>query len=124
MISDDITLPDFMPHLPDLKIPTVGVEAMGVGVFGLSGLAGTVFNMVVGVGAILCSTGVANMRDICDRHDYAQTKVVWTENGYTWDGLHQIETWVKPMTYPLLGDLLLLSFFSVVAIAAYLSKKV
>ena len=122
MISDDITLPDFMPDIPDLKIEN-GRKSRRWGwvFFGLSGLAGTVFNMVVGVGVILCSTGVANMREICS-DDYAQTKVVWTD-GYTWEGLHQIETWVKPMTDPLLGDLLLLSFFSVVAIAGLLIKK-
>ena len=121
-ISDDVTLPDFMPDIPDLKMQT-GRKSRRWGwvFFGLCGLAGTVFNMVVGVGEILCSTGIANMRQICS-DDYAQTKVVWTK-GYTWDGLHQIDTWVKPMTEPLLGDLLILSFFSIIAIAGLLLKK-
>ena len=122
MISDDISLPDFIPELPDLKVGTGRKSRRwGLVFFGFCGLAGTVFNMVIGVGAILCSTGIANMRQICS-DDYGQTKVVWTK-GYTWDSLHQIETWVKPMTDPLLGDLLILSFFSVIAIAGLLIKK-
>ena len=89
--------------------------------FGFCGLAGTIFNMVIGVGAILCSTGIANMRQICSE-EYSQTKVVWTK-GYNWDGLHQIETWVKPMTEPLLGDLLILSIFTAISITGLFLKK-
>lgn len=122
VISDDISLPDFMPDIPDLKVDTVGKSRRwGLVFFGFCGLAGTIFNMVIGAGTILCSTGIANMREICS-DDYGQTKVVWTE-GVTWDGLHQKETWVKPMTEPLLGDLLILSFFSVIAIAGLFLKK-
>ena len=122
VISDDISLPDFIPELPDLKIGTERrSRRWGLVFFGFSGLAGTIFNMVIGVGTILCSTGIANMRQICSE-EYSQTKVVWTK-GYTWDGLHQIETWVKPMTEPLLGDLLILSFFTVIAIAGLFLKK-
>ena len=122
LISNDISLPDFIPDLPDLKI---GADRRsrrwGLVFFGFSGLAGTIFNMVIGVGTILCSTGIANMRQICSE-DYSQTKVVWTK-GYTWDGLHQIEAWVKPMTEPLVGDLMILSFFTVIAIAGLFFKK-
>ena len=122
VISDDISLPDFSPDLPDLK---TGADRRsrrwGLVFFGFCGLAGTIFNMVIGVGAILCSTGIANMRQICSE-DYSQTKVVWTK-GYTWDGLHQIETWVKPMTEPLVGDVLVISFFAVIAIAGLFLKK-
>ena len=122
LISDDISLPDFIPDLPDLKAVTDGKSRRwGVVFFGFCGLAGTIFNMVIGVGAILCSTGIANMREICS-DDYAQTKVVWNK-GYTWDGLHQIETWVKPMTEPLIGDLLILTFFAVIAFAGLFLKK-
>ena len=121
-IRDSISLPDFIPDLPDLKVGADGKSRRwGLVFFGFCGLAGTIFNMVIGVGAILCSTGIANMREICSE-DYSQTKVVWTK-GYTWDGLHQIETWVKPMTEPLLGDLLILSFFTVIAIAGLFLKK-
>ena len=122
LISDDISLPDFIPDLPDLKVGADGKSRRwGLVFFGFCGLAGTIFNMVIGVGAILCSTGIANMREICSE-DYSQTKIVWTE-GYTWDGLHQIETWVKPMTEPLLGDLLILSFFTVIAMSGLFLKK-
>ena len=122
VISDDISLPDFIPDLPDLKIGADGrSRRWGLVFFGFCGLAGTIFNMVIGVGTILCSTGIANMRQICSE-DYSQTKVVWTK-GYTWDGLHQIEAWVKPMTEPLVGDLMILSFFTVIAIAGSFFKK-
>lgn len=122
LISNDISLPDFIPDLPDLKIGADGrSRRWGLVFFGFCGLAGTIFNMVIGVGTILCSTGIANMRQICSE-DYSQTKVVWTK-GYTWDGLHQIEAWVKPMTEPLVGDLMILSFFTVIAIAGLFFKK-
>tara|TARA_Y100001980_G_C14534310_1_gene310659 strand:+ start:574 stop:1161 length:588 start_codon:yes stop_codon:yes gene_type:complete len=122
MISDDISLPEFIPALPDLKVGANGKSRRwGLVFFGLSGLSGTIFNMVVGVGAILCSTGIANMREICSS-DYEQTKIVWTK-GYSWDGLHQIDTWVKPMTEPLVGDLLIISFFAVIAIAGWFLRK-
>ena len=122
LISDDISLPDFIPDLPDLK---VGADKKSrrwwLAFLGLGGLSGTIFNMIVGVGTILCSTGIANMRQICS-DEYAQTKLVWTK-GYSWDKLHQIEAWVKPMTEPLLGDLLILSFFAVISIAGLFLKK-
>ena len=122
LISNDISLPDFIPDLPDLKVGADGKSRRwGLVFFGFCGLAGTIFNMVIGVGTILCSTGIANMRQICSE-DYSQTKVVWTK-GYTWDGLHQIEAWVKPMTEPLVGDLMILSFFTVIAIAGLFFKK-
>ena len=76
LISDDITLPDFIPDLPDMKVEAGGKSRRwGLVFFGFCGLAGTIFNMVIGVGAILCSTGIANMRQICSE-DYSQTKVV------------------------------------------------
>jgi len=121
-ISNDISLPEFMPDLPDLKVASDRKSRRwGLVFFGFCGLAGTIFNMVIGVGAILCSTGIANMRQICSE-EYSQTKVVWTK-GYNWDGLHQIETWVKPMTEPLLGDLLILSIFTAISITGLFLKK-
>ena len=121
-ISNDISLPEFIPDLPDLKVESDRKSRRwGLVFFGFCGLTSTIFNMVIGVGAILCSTGIANMRQICSE-DYSQTKVVWTK-GYTWDGLHQIETWVKPMTEPLLGDLLILSIFTAISITGLFLKK-
>tara|TARA_B100000676_G_scaffold117644_1_gene117131 strand:- start:1117 stop:1662 length:546 start_codon:yes stop_codon:yes gene_type:complete len=121
-ISNDISLPEFIPDLPDLKVESDRKSRRwGLVFFGFCGLAGTIFNMVIGVGAILCSTGIANMRQICSE-EYSQTKVVWTK-GYNWDGLHQIETWVKPMTEPLLGDLLILSIFTAISITGLFLKK-
>jgi len=123
-ITDDISLPDFIPNLSEMK------EMFGksrrrrrwlVFLTGISGIIGTIFNMTIGIGTVLCSVGVANMRQICN-DDYGQTKVVWTE-GYTYDHLHDIEAWVKPMTEPLIGDLTLITIFAFVAIFGILSKK-
>ena len=122
LIPDDISLPEFIPDLPDLKEESDRKSRRwGLVFFGFCGLAGTIFNMVIGVGEILCSTGIANMRQICSE-EYSQTKVVWTK-GYTWDGLHQVDTWVKPMTEPLLGDLLILSIFTAISITGLFLKK-
>ncbi len=122
LITNDISLPEFIPDLPTLKEGT-GVKSRrwGLVFFGLCGLAGTLYNMVIGVGVVLCSTGIVSWKVICS-DDYAQTKVVWSR-GYTLDGLNQIETWVKPMTDPLLDDLLMLTFFAVIAIVGLLFKK-
>ena len=77
--------------------------------------------MIVGGGAILCSIGLANMKQICN-DDYGQTKLVWTK-GYTWDRLHEIETWVEPMTKPLVGDVMLLAIFATLALVGLLWRK-
>jgi len=123
-ITDDVSLPDFIPNVPNMKdISLRGGRRRRWLVFttGLLGIASTAFNMVVGMGEALCSVGVANMKEICN-DDFGQTKVVWTE-GYTFDKLHNIDTWVRPMTEPLLGDVLLLAFFSMLAIFGILVKK-
>ena len=62
--------------------------------------------MAFGLGSVLCSTGVADMKEICN-DEYGQTKLVFTE-GYSWDAIHQIEAWVEPMDSPLLGDIIFL----------------
>ena len=77
--------------------------------------------MSIGMGAALCATGVANMREICS-DDYGQTKVVWTE-GYTYDRLHEIDSWVKPMSEILVGDLVLIVIFTIISVFGMLSKK-
>ncbi|MBQ40484.1 MAG: hypothetical protein CMA69_03085, partial [Euryarchaeota archaeon] len=58
LIPDDISLPEFIPDLPDLKVESDRKSRRwGLVFFGFCGLAGTIFNMVIGVGEILCSTG-------------------------------------------------------------------
>lgn len=124
LIPSDVTLPDFNPDIPETK----GLDEMGGGrrrwglfFVGILGMAGVVFNMVIGAGEVLCSVGIAEWRMICNE-DYGQTKFVWT-NGYSPDRLYEVETWVKPMGDPLLGDLMLITIFSLLAIFGIFSKK-
>ena len=61
------------------------------------------------------------MREICN-DDFGQTKVVWTE-GYAYDRLHEVDSWVKPMSEILIGDLVLIVIFTIVSVLGILSKK-
>ena len=123
-ITSDVSLPDFNPEISEMKSYDAnrkGSRRYLLFFTGLMGIAGVAFNMAVGVGRVLCSIGIADMRSICD-DEFGQTKVVWTE-GYTWEGLHQVETWVKPMSEPLLGDLLLLFVFFILAAMGLILRK-
>lgn len=124
LISEDVSLPDFVPDISESKGMDTGNRARRrwfVLFSGVFGVIVTVFNMAIGVGAALCSVGAANMRQICN-DDYGQTKLVWTE-GYTYDRLHEIDSWVKPMTEILIGDLVLIVIFTIVAVFGIISKK-
>ena len=123
-ISDDVSLPDFQPEISDSKTydkPPKGKRRIFTLFVGVCGLFGTLLNMVVGGGAVLCSIGLADMRQICD-DDYGQTKLVWTK-GYSWDRLHEIEAWVEPMTKPLAGDVFLLAIFATFVLVGLFWRK-
>ena len=123
-ITSDVSLPEFNPEISEMKSyddNRKGRRRYLLFFMGLMGIAGVAFNMAVGVGRVLCSIGIADMPSIC-YDEFGQTKVVWTE-GYTWEGLHQVETWVKPMTEPLLGDLLLLFVFFILAAMGLIRRK-
>ena len=123
-ITSDVSLPDFNPEISETKSYDAnqkGRRRYLLFFTGLLGIAGVAFNMSIGVGRVLCSIGIADMRLICD-DEFGHTKVVWTE-GYTWEGLHQVETWVKPMSEPLLGDLLLLFVFFILAAMGLIRRK-
>jgi hypothetical protein len=124
VISGDVSLPDFVPDISEMKVTDAGKRARRrwfVLFSGVFGVIATVFNMAVGMGAALCSVGAANMRQICN-DDYGQTKLVWTE-GYTYERLHEVDSWVKPMTEILIGDLVLIVIFTIVMAVGVLSKK-
>jgi len=124
LISDDVSLPDFIPDISEIKDTVVGNGGRRrwfVFLTGFFGVVVTIFNMAIGMGAALCSVGVANMREICN-DDYGQTKVVWTE-GYTYDRLHEIDSWVEPMGEILIGDLVLIVIFTIVSVFGILAKK-
>ena len=124
LISDDVTLPDFLPNVREIKENAVREKKkrrLGVFFVGFLGIAGTVFNMAIGAGKVLCSVGAADWKVICNE-EYGRTKLVWT-NGYSYDRLYETDTWVKPMSEPLMGDILLVAFFTLIAIMGILSKK-
>ena len=123
-ISSDVSLPEFVPEMLDSKSSednTKGSRRYMLMLSGLLGMFGVGYNMVFGFGTILCSTGIANMREICN-DDWGQTKVVWTK-GYSYDGLHHIDSWVKPMSDPLLGDVGLLALFLIITLMGFILRK-
>ena len=124
LISEDVSLPDFLPEISEMKGMDVGGGSRRrwfVFLTGFFGIVVTIFNMAIGMGAALCSVGVANMRQICS-DDYGQTKVVWTE-GYTYERLHEVDSWVKPMSEILIGDLVLIVIFTIISVFGIISKK-
>ena len=123
-ITPDVTLPDFVPVLPDSKSSGRSSKERPRLLFVIPGILGLMFaglNMTVGVGQVLCSLGLADMREICNE-DYGQTKLDITK-GYTWDGLHQIESWVKPMEGVLVGDVALIVAFVALAFLGFMFRK-
>ena len=123
-ISPDVTLPDFMPVLPESKSngkPARGRARLLFVIPGILGMMFAGFNMSLGVGKVLCSLGLADMREICN-DDYGQTKLDITK-GYTWDGLHHVESWVKPMESILIGDIALIVAFMVLALMGFIFRK-
>ena len=124
LIPGDVSLPDFLPEISEMKDIEMGTRVRRrwfVFFTGFFGIVVTIFNMAIGMGAALCSVGVANMREICN-DDYGQTKVVWTE-GYSYDRLHEVDSWAKPMSEILIGDLALIVIFTIVSVFGILSKK-
>ena len=124
-ITSDVSLPDFQPIIPLNKASDSSNRGRPRYLLIFTGLMGSIFilyNMAFGIGSVLCSTGVADMRQICN-DEYGQTKLVFTE-GYSWDGIHQIESWVEPMSSPLLGDIILLGLcFSLIFIGLIWRKR-
>lgn len=122
-IPSGVSLPDFRPELDVLKSGDVerkgGKRRLVTLGFGILGLLGVSFNLVIGVGWVLCSTGIANMREICSEGD---TKVVW-HNSFGWDNLHQTETWTQPMQIDLADGVLLAIFFLLTLIGIFVRKK-
>ena len=124
LIPGDVSLPDFLPEISEMKDIEMGTRVRRrwfVFFTGFFGIVVTIFNMAIGMGAALCSVGVANMRQICN-DDYGQTKVVWTE-GYSYDRLHEVDSWAKLMSEILIGDLALIVIFTIVSVFGILSKK-
>ena len=122
-IPSGVSLPDFQPELDLLKSGDVErkrgkkrLVTLGLGILGLLGVG---LNLVKGVGWVLCSTGIANMQWICSE---GNTKVIWRKS-FSWDNLHQTETWVQPMQIDLTDGVLLVIFSLVALIGIFVRKK-
>ena len=120
----EINLPDFQPLFDLMKNDEKNLERgkrrLLVLFIGLSGLLGVIFNIIVGVGWLLCNSGVANMKQICIE---GNTKVV-VSRSFTWDSLHQIETWVQPLNIDAIDIILLIVFFVMSLIGIFFRKKI
>lgn len=120
----EINLPDFQPIFDLVKNDDEnnkkGKRRLFVLFFGFSGLMGVLFNAIIGVGFALCKTGVADMKQICIE---GNTKVVISRS-FSWDSLHQIETWVQPMNYDFVDIILMIIFFMITLIGIFYRKKI
>ncbi len=122
-ISNDVSLPDFVPEMPDSKEGQVsrrGGRRDFVLLTGLCGLIGVAVNSVIGGGYVLCSMGLADYPYICNP-DYGNYKLVM-EEGYTWERLHTEVAWTEPMDLGIF-DLGLLVFFSIIFLIGLLFRK-
>ena len=64
---------------------------------------------------------IRDRREICSG-DYGQTKLDITK-GYTWEGLHQVESWIRPMEDILIGDAVLFVSFVALAFIGFMFRK-
>jgi len=123
-ITDDISLPDFVPQLPDLKFAKGsgrGRRRLFTLLIGLLGTIGTLINNLIGGGYILCSVGIADFPYVC-RPDNGNYKLV-IEQGYTWERLHTEVAWTQPMDYGIVDAAMLVFFLVLVIIGLFLRKK-
>ena len=122
LIPSDITLPDFMPSIPTLKSEKSSRGKMRLMTLfcGIMGLIGTVINVVIGGGYVLCSVGLANYPHICKPSNGNYKLVV--EEGYTWERLHTPDSWTQPLDYSF-TDVVLLATFLIMTMFGLFSRK-
>ena len=117
----NVELPEYIPDInaitKDLGIITKKRRKFTL-FLGISGLATVICNIIIGMGEILCSLGIANMKEICAE---GNTQVLWVK-GITWDGLHEIDTWKEPGNIELF-DVSLIILFSLMTIVGLFLKK-
>ena len=123
-ISDDISLPDFVPMLENEKDGENGVKVrrrMVTLLIGLLGSIGVLINNFIGGGYILCSLGMVEYQYIC-RPSQGNYKLV-IEQGYTWERLHTTVAWTQPMDTSVADVAILLLFLVLVIRGAFFPKK-
>jgi len=122
-ITDDISLPDFLPDIPLEKSGGVSPKGRRRWLTLLLGLLGSIFltiNNVIGGGYILCSIGVADYPYICKPSEGNYKLVI--EQGFTWEKLHTSAAWTQPMEIGIV-DYVLLGFFLVLVIIGIFFRK-
>ena len=123
LMPSDITLPDFMPSIPNLKSEKESRGKMRLMTLfcGIMGLIGTVYNVVIGGGYILCSVGLADYPHICKPSNGNYKLVV--EEGYNWERLHTPDSWTQPLDYSVADVVLLTAFFVMTMFGLFSRKK-
>ena len=118
---NDIEMPEFIPNMENIiknnderpkrrrKITLL---------LGLLGLSTMIVNIYIGMGQILCSLGIANMKEICLENN---TQVVWT-NAYSYGRLHEIDTWQQTGSFEIL-DMIIIVLSSILVIIGLFFKK-
>ncbi len=118
---NDIEMPEFIPNMENIiknmderpkrrrKITLL---------LGLLGLSTMIVNIYIGMGQILCSLGIANMKEICLENN---TQVVWT-NAYSYGKLHEIDTWQQTGSFEIL-DMIIIGLSSILVIIGLFFKK-
>ena len=124
LMSEDISLPDFVPSLTGGKTGESSVKVRrrwATLLIGLLGSIGILINNIIGGGYILCSLGVADFPHIC-RPSEGNYKLV-IEQGYTWDRLHTTSAWTQPMEIGFTDIAILAIFLVLVIIGIFFPKK-
>lgn len=122
-ISDDISLPEFVPLLPEEKSVS-GIKRRrrwGSLLIGLMGTIGVLINNFIGSGYILCSLGIADYPHIC-RPSEGNYKFV-IEHGYTWERMHTTLAWTQPMDIGVIDYIMQALFLLLVIIGVFFPKK-
>ena len=118
---NDIEMPEFIPNVENIiknsDKPPKRRRRITL-LVGLLGLSTIIVNIYIGMGQILCSLGIANMKEICLENN---TQVVWT-NVYSWEKLHEIDTWQQTGSFEIL-DTIIIGVSSILMIIGLFFKK-
>ncbi len=118
----DVEMPEFIPDLANISKEDSATNAKRrrkIPLFlGLIGLSTIITNFYLGMGAILCSLGIANMKEICLEDN---TQVMWI-NAWNSEGLHSVSTWKQPGTIEII-DIVAIIVCSIMIIVGLFIKK-
>jgi hypothetical protein len=121
--TSDVEIPEFLPDINSIvknQDSTIKKRRKMILLIGFTGLLTIITNIYFGMGKILCSLGLANMKEVCTE---GNTRVVWLR-GTSWDGLHQIETWKEPGSLEFFDTALIVLFSLMSIIGIFVKKKI